>query len=248
MIRTTAGWSTRSWIKPNRKAPAKWTSQNAMDLGIGIPTIDAAVTMRASPPQNGTKTGCPTTPGRLRHPAVNKDISLSRWAKRCILPSSSPTLRACTCFGGASEEYDYGLDMKTVARSGAVFASSAPNFWRICGRPISGTAGAAQPGALASFPRFAAPQPARRPVIPKAPVSIFWRTMALSSALAYFDALPRERRRSWVQAQRDYFSSHTYERVDKGGVFHTQQVVRTQPPHHRLNQFCFDKHLLLHSQ
>ena len=47
--------------------------------------------------------------------------------------------------------------------------------------------------------------------------------MALSSALAYFDAYRSERLPlNLVQAQRDYFGSHTYERVDKEGVFHTE--------------------------
>jgi 6-phosphogluconate dehydrogenase len=48
-------------------------------------------------------------------------------------------------------------------------------------------------------------------------------TMALSSALHYFDAyrsahLPL----NLVQAQRDFFGSHTYERKDREGVFHTE--------------------------
>ncbi len=33
--------------KAKQKGTGKWTSQNAMDLGIPIPTVDAAVTMRA---------------------------------------------------------------------------------------------------------------------------------------------------------------------------------------------------------
>ena len=32
--------------KAKQKGTGKWTSQNAMDLGIPVPTIDAAVTMR----------------------------------------------------------------------------------------------------------------------------------------------------------------------------------------------------------
>lgn len=47
---------------------------------------------------------------------------------------------------------------------------------------------------------------------------------ALSSALAYFDGYRRERLpANLLQAQRDYFGAHTYERVDKprGEFFHT---------------------------
>ena len=46
---------------------------------------------------------------------------------------------------------------------------------------------------------------------------------AFASALAYFDGY----RSGWlpanlIQAQRDYFGSHTYERIDEKGTFHTQ--------------------------
>ena len=46
---------------------------------------------------------------------------------------------------------------------------------------------------------------------------------AFGSAIAYFDSYRSE----WLpanllQAQRDYFGAHTYERVDKEGSFHTE--------------------------
>ena len=45
---------------------------------------------------------------------------------------------------------------------------------------------------------------------------------AMQSALAYFDGYRCERTSAnLIQAQRDYFGAHTYERVDKEGIFHT---------------------------
>jgi 6-phosphogluconate dehydrogenase len=45
---------------------------------------------------------------------------------------------------------------------------------------------------------------------------------ALSSSLGYFDAFRSERLpANLIQAQRDFFGAHTYQRVDKEGVFHT---------------------------
>jgi 6-phosphogluconate dehydrogenase len=48
-------------------------------------------------------------------------------------------------------------------------------------------------------------------------------TPGLMASLAYFDGF----RSGWlpanlIQAQRDYFGSHTYERIDEKGTFHTQ--------------------------
>jgi 6-phosphogluconate dehydrogenase len=47
--------------------------------------------------------------------------------------------------------------------------------------------------------------------------------LAMSASLAYFDAYRSERLpANLTQGQRDYFGAHTYRRVDKPGVFHTE--------------------------
>jgi 6-phosphogluconate dehydrogenase len=47
--------------------------------------------------------------------------------------------------------------------------------------------------------------------------------LAFGSALAYFDAYRSDRLpANLTQAQRDYFGAHTYRRVDREGVFHTE--------------------------
>ena len=46
---------------------------------------------------------------------------------------------------------------------------------------------------------------------------------AYMASLAYFDAYRSETLpTNLIQAQRDYFGAHTYERIDKEGIFHTQ--------------------------
>ena len=50
---------------------------------------------------------------------------------------------------------------------------------------------------------------------------------AFSSALAYYDSYRAERLpANLIQAQRDYFGAHTYERVDKPGIFHTEWLEK----------------------
>lgn len=55
---------------------------------------------------------------------------------------------------------------------------------------------------------------------------------AFSTALAYYDSYRRERLpANLLQAQRDYFGAHTYQRLDKTGTFHTDWLnERRQPP------------------
>ena len=46
---------------------------------------------------------------------------------------------------------------------------------------------------------------------------------ALMSSMAYLDAYTSERMATnLIQAQRDYFGAHTYQRIDKEGSFHTE--------------------------
>jgi 6-phosphogluconate dehydrogenase len=47
--------------------------------------------------------------------------------------------------------------------------------------------------------------------------------LATGASLGYFDAYRSERLpANLIQAQRDYFGAHTYQRLDKEGAFHTQ--------------------------
>jgi 6-phosphogluconate dehydrogenase len=47
--------------------------------------------------------------------------------------------------------------------------------------------------------------------------------LALGASLNYFDSYRRDRLpQNLTQAQRDFFGAHTYERVDREGVFHTE--------------------------
>jgi len=54
---------------------------------------------------------------------------------------------------------------------------------------------------------------------------------AFSSALAYYDGYRSERLpANLLQAQRDYFGAHTYRRLDKEGIFHTDWLRARKPP------------------
>jgi 6-phosphogluconate dehydrogenase len=56
-------------------------------------------------------------------------------------------------------------------------------------------------------------------------------TPAFSTAIAYYDGYRAERLpANLLQAQRDYFGAHTYERSDKPGVFHSDWLHMRKPP------------------
>lgn len=57
-------------------------------------------------------------------------------------------------------------------------------------------------------------------------------SLCLSSGLSYFEAFRSERLpANLIQAQRDYFGAHTYQRVDKEGIFHTPDWEKRAEAH-----------------
>lgn len=122
----------------------------------------------------------------------------------------------------ASHEYDYGLDYSEIAR-----------IWRggciIRARFLDDVSAAYRENPelsnliLAPFFRDAliSRERAWRHVVEIA-IRLGIPTPAMSASLAYFDAYRSPRLpANLTQAQRDYFGAHTYQRVDREGIFHT---------------------------
>jgi 6-phosphogluconate dehydrogenase len=207
-----------------QKGTGKWASQNALDLGAPIPTINAAVESRilsaykeeriaASKALTGPKLRPPAGPEKLIA-AVGQALYA---AKICSYAQGFGLLRL------ASREYGYDLNYAEIARiwrAGciirarflddvrAAFARTPdlPNLMLDPGFAKTMNAGQA---ALRKVVAFAAERG-----IP---------ALAFGSALAYYDAYRSERLpANLTQAQRDYFGAHTYRRIDKEGIFHTE--------------------------
>jgi len=54
---------------------------------------------------------------------------------------------------------------------------------------------------------------------------------AFATALAYYDSYRQESLpANLLQAQRDYFGAHTYQRIDREGVFHTDWISKRRAP------------------
>ncbi len=207
-----------------QKGTGKWTSQNAFDLGIPIPTINAAVESRcmsaikserveASQVLTGPSGKFSGNPTHLIS-AVRDALYM---AKICSYAQGMALLRA------ASKEYDYNLPYGEIAaiwRGGCIIRARFLNriteaFRRNPDLPN-----------LMLDESFRADvtkrQDALRFVVQTA-IGLGIPTLAFSSALAYYDAYRTERLpANLTQAQRDFFGAHTYRRIDKPGDFHTE--------------------------
>ncbi|KAB2333782.1 NADP-dependent phosphogluconate dehydrogenase [Bacillus mesophilum] len=207
-----------------QKGTGKWTSQSALDLGVPLPIITESVFARfisamkdervhASKILSGPRQQEFKGDKKAFIEAVRKALYMS---KICSYAQGFAQMRA------ASEEYNWDLqygDIAMIFRGGCIIRAQ---FLQKIKDAYDRDAGLKN---LLLDPYFKeiveGYQSATREIIGVAiqngiPVPSF------SAALAYYDSYRTETLpANLLQAQRDYFGAHTYQRVDKEGVFHT---------------------------
>ncbi|PKB18306.1 NADP-dependent phosphogluconate dehydrogenase [Flavobacterium sp. 5] len=212
------------WAKS--KGTGKWTSQNAMDLQVPVPTIDAAVVMRdmsKSKPERivaATKLVWNSKPIDINIPEVIASLKSALYFS--ILTTYAQGLAQLKT---ASKEYNYGLNLETVCkiwRGGCIIRADVLEDFRKAFAQDPDLANILLDSDIAS--KLNESQNGIREVIQFA-VQQGIPTAGLMNSLAYFDAyrsanLPT----NLIQAQRDFFGAHTYERIDAAGIFHTQWI------------------------
>jgi 6-phosphogluconate dehydrogenase len=207
-----------------QKGTGKWTSQDAMDIGMPLHTINAAVESRivsALREERVAASRVLTGPsGRYSggRAQLIDDVRQALFAaKICSYAQGMGLLRA------ASNEYDYDLRLEDVARvwrGGCIIRalflndiaaafSRNPKLSNLLLDPYFTEA-------------FLSRQDALRRVVCTA-VELGIPCLAMSASLGYFDAYRAERLpANLTQAQRDYFGAHTYQRTDRRGVNHSE--------------------------
>ncbi len=210
--------------KAGQKGTGKWTSQNALDLGIPIPTMMEAVVARSL---SALKSQRVAAASKLPGPTGAKKPSREEF-----LPAIHDALYASKLMSyaqgfqllrAASEEYGWDLNYGNTAllwRGGCIIRA---RFLEEIKKAFDAAPDLAN---LILAPYFtdvvAKSQKGWRWVVSEAALHGI-ALPAFTSALAYYDQyrtanLPA----NLLQAQRDYFGAHTYERTDKPGVFHTE--------------------------
>jgi len=207
-----------------QKGTGKLASQNALDLGAPIPTINAAVESRilsALKPQRVAASKV------LRGP-----VPSFKGDKQKLIKAVEHALYACkvTSYAQgmaliqiASGEYKYDLRPKNIAkiwRAGCIIRAT------LLGQIMAAYDRNPSLTNLLLDEAFrdavATRQDSWRLVVQTA-VGMGIPVLAIGSSLAYFDAYRSERLpANLTQAQRDYFGAHTYRRTDKDGAFHTE--------------------------
>jgi 6-phosphogluconate dehydrogenase len=207
-----------------QKGTGKWTSQNALDLGVPTHTVNAAVEGRIISALKDERLAAERV---FKGPdsTLHGDREALFGQVRSALYASILTgyAQGMALMQAASREYHYDLNIEAIARiwrGGCIIRAGLLEDIRQVYR--------AKPDLpnmlLADVFRSAIEkrQAAWRSVI-QAAVGAGIPVPGLAASLAYFDAYRSGRLpANLTQAQRDYFGSHTYRRIDKDGVFHTE--------------------------
>jgi 6-phosphogluconate dehydrogenase len=201
-----------------------WTSQSAMELQVPIPTIDLAVAMRDMSVLTKDREQASAIYQRsIRRVNVNRDAFLMQLGRALFAGMATAYAQGMALLAVASAKYEYGLDLEAVARiwrGGCIIRAAL--LEDIC---AAFRARRDLPNLLLdsnlSHKVMEHQEDLRRVVCVAAESGV--PAPGLMVSLGYLDAY----RSAWlpanlIQAQRDYFGSHAYERIDAKGTFHTQ--------------------------
>jgi len=206
-----------------QKGTGKWMSQNAFDVGAPIPTINAAVEARVLSSVKSERIAASKV---LAGPSDRFTGDRQRLinAVRQALYASKITSYAqgMAQLRAASSEYGYGIDPGEVAkiwRAGCIIRAALLGDIREAFRRDAGLVNLLLDRAFRDA--IAERQEGWRFVVQTA-AGLGIPLPAISDSLAYYDSYRSARLpANLTQAQRDYFGAHTYRRVDREGVQHT---------------------------
>ena len=221
----TAIWWTKCWIKPPRRGPANGPPRIALDLGIPVTAITEAVFARTlSAFKDQRVAASKVLPGPTETKVTGdkqqfiNDVRDALYASKVVAYAQGFDQMLA-----AAKEYGWTLhpgEIATIWRGGCIIRA------RFLNRIKDAYDQAPDLANLLLAPYFTDAvkngQDGWRRVIAQA-VTLGIPTPAFSSALAYYDGYRRAQLpANLIQAQRDLFGAHTYERVDKAGTFHSQ--------------------------
>jgi 6-phosphogluconate dehydrogenase len=216
--------------RAKQNGTGSWTSEDAMKLQVPLTIIDTAVSMRDLSAQ---KTEREAAYQELDGPGIEFSGSKSElitWLEDALYFSMITTYaQGMALLQTASGEYNYGLnyiDITGIWRGGCIIRASLLEDIRAAFMQKFDLLNIMMNDTIA-LKLKKAQNGIRKAIMTGVEVSI--PLPAMMGSLAYFDSY----RNGWlpanlIQAQRDYFGAHTYERNDREGTFHTQWNQKTK--------------------
>jgi 6-phosphogluconate dehydrogenase len=221
---TTGDWLlNRIQDVAQQKGTGVWTSMSALELQCPVPVIDAAVAMRHLSTWKDKRELASRQLKWPHHFRGEREPFLMQLGNALYAAIIITYAQGMTLLAAASRAFKYDLNLADVARiwrGGCILRAALLEKIRVAYK--------ARPDlhSLLMDPQFSAELMARqnhlRNVVGKI-THLGIPAFAFASSLSYFDAYRAERLpANLIQAQRDFFGAHTYERTDQKGTFHTQ--------------------------
>ena len=201
-----------------------WTSQSAMKLQVPAPTIDAAVRMRdMSMLEKEREEASHIFSRPIRRFEGDHQMFIGQLASALYAGMIITYAQGMALLAVASVKHKYHLDLEAVARiwrGGCIIRAALLNDIRAAFRTNPGLPNLLLAPNLSEKVK-AHQENLRKMVCIASELGI--PAPGLMASLAYLDSY----RSAWlpanlIQAQRDYFGAHSYERIDEKGIFHTQ--------------------------
>jgi 6-phosphogluconate dehydrogenase len=203
--------------KAGQKGTGKWTVMAALEMGVAVPTIAAAVDARVLSAQKDLRVRAEQAFGATRGALAG--VSVDDLRDALYASKIASYTQGFQMLARASEERGYGTDLGEVAR---IWTAGCIIRARFLDRVRAAFARTPAPELLALAPEFVADLGQRLPAwrrVVGASLAAGIPVPGLAASLAWYDTLVTARGSAAViQAQRDYFGSHTYERSDAPGV------------------------------
>ena len=212
--------------KAGSKGTGKWTSQEAMDLPVSIPTIDMAVAMRDLSVYKDQRVRA----AKLYQVAVNKveitQSDLDHLENALAFCFTIAYAQGLSMLAKASDELNMNIplpDVIKVWKAGCIIRSALLGNFTEAFKKDPKLPNLLLDSDIAELLKNREPsirQVLEMGIKTKIPMA------GMMSALGYYDAYLSDRMpTNLIQAQRDFFGAHTYQRIDKEGVFHTEWHV-----------------------
>jgi 6-phosphogluconate dehydrogenase len=208
-----------------QKGTGKWTSEAAFEFGVPIPTIDSAVTMRQLSARKAERVAAAEKLGIVQNVQIDETLGpdVVHFVEAGLHIAFIATYaQGLSLLQTASAEKGYDLDMVEITkiwRGGCIIRAALLEHFR--------QAFAAEPKLVNILVAENLRETIQREqTLLKATVKFAVAAdvpcLAFASALNYLKSYASERLpANLIQAQRDFFGAHTYQRIDKEGTFHT---------------------------
>ena len=210
--------------KAEQKGTGKWTAQAALDLGIPTPSLNFSIIARViSHFKKDRESLAEMFTKKILDIAVDKEKMLKDLEKSLLFSIFLAFSQGLWLISQASKTYNYGINLLEVLRiwkNGCIIRAKMLDFLKEILKKDPSNIYLLKSENAVSFLKEKVDSVIRVTEIAR---RFFVPTPVLNSSIDFlFSMIEKNLPANLIQAQRDFFGAHTFERIDKEGIFHIE--------------------------